>query len=107
MHLGASKEEQLTKTLLETQTLIKESSITKGDIEKILQRLDTAINTLSAASKNESPIRSADGLSDEEVQHLSVATLPTTEEGRKLEAIKPSKVQKELVRHRVFSFLLC
>ena len=97
---GSSKEEQLTKTLLETQTLIKESSITKGDIDKILQRLDTAITTLSAASKTESPVRSADGLSDEEVQHLSVATLPTPEEGRMLEASKPTTTGKDNSSHR-------
>jgi hypothetical protein len=91
---GSSKEEQLTKTLLETQTLIMRSSITKEDINKILQRLDTAISTLSAASKNESPIRSADGLSDKEVQDLITVTPPTTVEGRKPEAINPGSSGK-------------
>jgi hypothetical protein len=104
---GSSKEEQFTRTLLETQTLVKKASITKADISKILRQLDTALSRLTAESENASPIRSADGLSDEEVQDISIDAHPTTEKGRKLEATKPATTgrgnlpQEKALRQRV------
>ena len=71
---GSSKEEQLVKVLLATQTLVKASSVSKEEIKKILHRLDTALTTLTAADASESPKRSADGLTDEEALELTTDT---------------------------------
>jgi hypothetical protein len=65
---GSSKEEQLSKILLETQNLVKESSVSEKDISRIVQRLDAAITKLSNANTDETPQFSADGLSSEEAQ---------------------------------------
>jgi hypothetical protein len=74
---GSSKEEQFAKTLLETQKLVKESSIGRPAINKILQRLDTAIATLTSATTTDPPIQSADGLSDEEAKRINATAQNT------------------------------
>ena len=117
---GSSKEEQLVKVLLATQTLVKASSVSKEEIKKILHRLDTALTTLTAADASESPKRSADGLTDEEALELTTDTpsesepihtakpttpLRTGEEGRaqQLKAYKQRVPKQRVPRQRVHS----
>ena len=93
---GSSKEEQLSKILLETQKLVKESSVSEKDISRIVQRLDAAIIKLTNANTDEPPQCSADGLSSEEAQELIAPKYPArdTEQQR----VPKQRVQKQRVQ---------
>ena len=92
---GSSKEEQLIKVLLATQRLVNASRVSKADIKQLLDRLDTALTTLTAADASELPKRSADGLSDEEAQELNTATPSDLESPQTSKVTTPSTTGEE------------
>ena len=97
---GSSKEEQLTKTLLDTQGVVKGSSICKAALDKILQRIDAGLALLAAKSMKEQPKNSADGLSDEEAQGLETAKHPIrgTEHGASRQRVSKQRVPQQRVQ---------